>query len=202
MAFEVGPTKSSTDGRYAAAGTTHPPTLWQIFKNATVPTLAGYEVSLGIIGIISSIYALAYPALNSLLASTDVSLDMGVDFLSTTIPILVFYLLAIVAGLSLSHRKQSGKTLSIVVHAIQIPVFAVGGVKYVVSLSGTSWLFLAGYKAQQLSIGFFLSSAAPEFFTKLHSDEYFFSYPHGMSVVGINILAIILVIMFAKVQIR
>ena len=212
MAFETGPTKSSTDGGYAAAGTTRPPTLWQIFKNATVPTLAGYEVSLGVIGIISSIYALAATVLSSLFSSTNVPLDMSSDFLSTiglsTTGVstaglaVVFYALVIVAGLLLSNRKQSGKNLSIIVHAIQIPVFAIGGIRYLVSLSGTSWLLLAGYKAHELSVGFFFSSGASEFFNKLRSHEEFFSFPSGLSVVGINILAIILLILFAKIQIR
>jgi hypothetical protein len=201
MAFEAGQTKSSTDGGYAAARTARPPTLWRIFKSATVPTLAGYEVSLGVIGIISSIYALAAAWLNLLLSSTDVALHMSLDFLVTTGIGSVFYALAIVAGVLLSNRKQSGKNLSIIVHAVQIPVFVIGGTRYLVSLSGTSWLFLAAYKAHELSAGFFFSSGAPEFFNK-SSNEYFFSYPSDMSVAGVNILAIILLVLFAKVQIR
>jgi hypothetical protein len=202
MAFEVGPTKSSTDTGYAAAGSAHPPTFWQIVKNATVPTLAGYEVSLGMIGMTSSIYFLACAALNSFITSTAVALDTSLPFLSTTGLAWSFYLLAIVAGLLLSHRKQSGKNLSIIVHVIQIPVVAIGGIKYAVSLSGISWPFVVAYKAKELSVAFLFSNGPPEFFNKFGSHAYFFMYPSDMSVVGVNILAIILVVLFAKVQIR
>jgi hypothetical protein len=158
--------------------------------------LAGYEVSFGIIGIIIAVGYFARAVLKSLVAP-DHALEMS--FLLTTGLDCLFYIVAIVAGVLLSHRKQSGKTLSILIHAMQVPVFTLWGISHLVSLSGTGWVGFISSTEHATTYAFTHVSASPQFFVN-HPLAFIYD-PVGASVVGVDVVAIVLLVLFMRVRI-
>ncbi len=102
---------------------------------------------------------------------------------------IVFYFLAVLAGILLFRMKKIGKSISIVLHVLQIPVFIVASVKYLVSLGLSLTVY---FTAAEKAIGFDFF-VGPKFSLGIGYDGF---------MLGINIFAIILLILFAKVQVQ
>ena len=147
--------------------------------------LSVYEVVFGIAGIGMTLFLLGPKVLAEQGASGGLYVALACIFALA----IAFYSLSVLAGILLFQMKKIGKSISIVLHVLQIPVFIVAGVKYLVSLGlSLSVYFMVAEKA--IGFKFFVG---PQFSLGIGYD--------GL-MLGINIFAIILLILFAKVQVN
>jgi hypothetical protein len=103
--------------------------LLQIVKSGTPSTRAAYEMSLGTVGILIGFSGFLRSGLGG-----KVSLTTGI---ATT-----FYASLLIAGiLLLSKMKRLGKYLSIILHALQIPMF-IFGIQYILNVGPYLTLYM------------------------------------------------------------
>ena len=144
--------------------------------------LSIYQVGFGVVGI-GMLAFLVLPQILS--ASAKITPDTQSNFLFAVgvfVFALIFYILAILAGILLWRKFRAGKTLCILLEIIQVPVFIVAGVQYYFSLGLSLNVYMALVNASSVfRLQFFPGPQA--------------SFSIGEStgfLVGLNISAIIL----------
>ena len=151
-----------------------------------------YEIIAGIIGMgvvffaggIASIFLSTASSVIQGQATQYAWLLLVLIFLS-----LVFYVLAIVAGILLFRGKKGGKGLSIILHTLQFPIFTIGNVSYFLSL-GLNFIVIFREIGSHISFNFRLF-AGPQFSLSLGESS-------GL-LFGLNFAAIILFILFWRI---
>jgi hypothetical protein len=152
--------------------------------------LSVYQVAFGIVGI-GMLAFLVLPQILS--ASASITSDTQGNFLfalGVYAFALVFYVLAILAGVLLWRKHRAGKTLSIVLEIIQIPVFIVAGIQYYFSLGLSLNVYMALINANAVfRLQFFPGPQA--------------SFSIGEStgfLLGLNVSAVLLLILFLRLK--
>ena len=149
--------------------------------------LSVYEVVFGIAGI-GMMFFLVGP---KIFAEQVASGGLYAVLVCIFVLAIVFYSLSILAGILLFQMKQIGKSISIILHALQIPVFIVAGVEYLISLGLSLPIY---FTLVGKTIGFkFNLFIGPQFSLAIGSDGF---------MLGLNVFAIILLILFMKVQVQ
>ena len=149
--------------------------------------LSVYEVVFGVAGIGMTLFLLG----PKVFAEQGASGGLYAVLLGIFALAIVFYSLSVLAGILLFQMKKIGKSISIVLHALQIPVFIVAGIEYLVSLGLSLSVY---FTVVGKTIGFkFNLFIGPKFSLAIGSDGF---------MLGLNIFAIILLILFAKVQVQ
>ncbi|MEK7479884.1 MAG: hypothetical protein AAB665_01195 [Patescibacteria group bacterium] len=146
--------------------------------------LSIYEVLFGVVGVGMTLFILG-PILLAGIAGSEFSIVALCIFLLA----IVFYVVSVIAGVLLYLNKALGKTLSIVMHILQVPVFTVGGITYFISL-GLNIPVIAGATANGFSFGL-------RFF---FGPQFSLSFGENGFLAGLNIAAVILVVLFSSTR--
>lgn len=144
--------------------------------------LSLYEIIFGFLGVGMVFYVLG-PILINLPSSS-----FGAVFTLFVIALL-FYVLAIFAGISLFGGHTIGKNLSVVLHILQIPIFTIAGVKYFIALGAPFVVYI--------SLGERSAGAAFNFF---FGNQFEFSTDASGTMLGANITALIVLILLLRIR--
>jgi len=151
--------------------------------------LSLYEIVFGIIGI-GMLALFSVPQMLALRA--DVTAENQSTFfllIGVCVAVLIFYILAILAGTLLFLKRRSGKILSIILEIVQIPVVILGGVKFYLSLGLTLMTYLT------------FADAATGFRLKfILGPQFSFSTGEVGLLLGVNVGAIILLVLFMMLK--
>lgn len=148
-----------------------------------IKVLSLYEILFGLVGL-GTMILFAGP--ETVMQSTSPLFPILLGIFSTSV---LFYALAVLAGILLWKMRKSGKILSIVIQALQTPIFAVTGLNYLVNLGLGVPLYL-GSTGTGISFGL----------NFLLGPQFNLGYGNDGFLLGVNITAILLLILFTRIK--